>query len=107
MRDLLASPRFRFAGGVRVTVKTALVKTAINVAMVAERCVMMVAPGWLLEELASRRVGWIQLQYQKSWGGGIGQNDKKRMNESCAEKSVCLDWKLEGKEGQLLDSHNW
>jgi len=43
MRDLLASPRLRFVGGVRVIVETALVKTANTVAMVAQRCVMVVA----------------------------------------------------------------
>lgn len=43
MQNLLASPRFRFAGGVRVTVKTALVKMANTVAVVVERRVMMVA----------------------------------------------------------------
>lgn len=43
LRDLLASPRFRFVGGMRVMARTFLVKTANSVAMVAERCVMMVA----------------------------------------------------------------
>lgn len=45
MQNLLASPRFKFAGGVRVTVKTALVKMTNTVAVVAERRVIMVALG--------------------------------------------------------------
>lgn len=44
-RNLLASPRFKFAGGVRVTVRAALVKMANTVEMVTERRVMMVALG--------------------------------------------------------------
>lgn len=79
-------------------VKTALVKTATNVAIVTMVCVMVVVLRWSLEELASKRVDWFRLQYQKSWGSEIGQNDKKMMIEFHAEKSVCLGGRLEGRK---------
>lgn len=44
MLHLLASPRLRLAGGVRVVVMTLLAKTTNSVAMVVEKCVMVVAP---------------------------------------------------------------
>lgn len=59
-------------------VRTFLVKTANSVAMVAERCVMIVALRWSFEKVASKRLDWFRLQYQNSWDGETRQEKMTR-----------------------------
>lgn len=47
-KNLLVSPRSRFVGGTRVMAAIALVKTANTVALMGQRCVIVVAPTWSL-----------------------------------------------------------
>lgn len=88
-----------------MTVKTALVKMASTVAMVAERRVMLVALGWSLERFASVRLDCFRLQKKNHEVVGSDRTTRKGWSSLMRKRAFASIENL--KERQLLDSHNW